>query len=220
MDDNGNRQLSSEELFTGLRDYGAEMSRNDCKILLLGLDRNGNGSVTFTEFLGAIRGPMNRNRERLVDMAFDVMDRDRSGVIDFKDVAGAYDASNHPDVRSGRITVDAVFDDFLEKWERGGTVDGKVTREEFRNYYNDISASIDSDEYFELMMRNSWHLSGGKGASENTSNLRVMVEFVDGHAQVIEIQNDLGIDKTDMRALRSALRRQGYSNIAKVRTAY
>jgi len=39
--------------------------------------------------------------------------------------------------------------------------DGKVTQKEFEVYYKDVSASIDDDDYFELMIRNAWHLDGG-----------------------------------------------------------
>lgn len=38
--------------------------------------------------------------------------------------------------------------------------DGTVTLEEFIEYYNNISASIgtDNDQYFEVMMNNAWKL--------------------------------------------------------------
>ena len=41
--------------------------------------------------------------------------------------------------------------------------DNKVTTDEFIDYYKDVSASIDEDDYFELMIRNAWHLDGGSG---------------------------------------------------------
>lgn len=36
--------------------------------------------------------------------------------------------------------------------------DKKVTWEEFLEYYNNVSSSIDNDTYFELMMKNAWNL--------------------------------------------------------------
>ena len=42
----------------------------------------------------------------------------------------------------------------------GGRPDGIVTEDEFIEYYTNISASLDNDEYFALMMNNSWNLSG------------------------------------------------------------
>ena len=37
-------------------------------------------------------------------------------------------------------------------------VDGIVTFDEFCNYMKDVSASIDTDEYFGTMMTNAWKL--------------------------------------------------------------
>lgn len=34
----------------------------------------------------------------------------------------------------------------------------QITRDEFENYYSGVSASIDSDVYFNLMMTNAWGL--------------------------------------------------------------
>jgi len=56
----------------------------------------------------------------------------------------------------------------------GKPADGKVTADEFEEYYANISASIDGDEYFALMMRNAWkldeaavqHPKGWKGEEE------------------------------------------------------
>jgi len=37
-----------------------------------------------------------------------------------------------------------------------------VTKDEFEEYYNNVSASIDRDDYFALMMNNAWNLDGSK----------------------------------------------------------
>ena len=48
------------------------------------------------------------------------------------------------------------------------------TIEEFEDYYKDLSASIDDDDYFELMIRNAWHMEGGEGWCEETTIKRVL----------------------------------------------
>lgn len=56
--------------------------------------------------------------------------------------------------------------DFLETFEIHHNLrnrqsrDSRVTLEEFMEYYCNISISIDNDEYFELMMNNTWNLRG------------------------------------------------------------
>jgi len=35
-----------------------------------------------------------------------------------------------------------------------------VTKDEWIEYYNNVSASIDNDDYFDLMMNNAWNLDG------------------------------------------------------------
>lgn len=42
-----------------------------------------------------------------------------------------------------------------------GINDGKITKEEFIDYYTYISSSVDNDQYFELMMNNAWRINDG-----------------------------------------------------------
>jgi hypothetical protein len=45
-----------------------------------------------------------------------------------------------------------------------------VTKEEFVEYYTNISASIDNDEYFLLMMTNAWNLNNTAPSKKSWSN--------------------------------------------------
>jgi Ca2+-binding EF-hand superfamily protein len=217
MDDNGNRHLSAQELQSGIQDYGVRMSLQDCQVLLAAMDRSGRGSLSFDDFLLAMRGKMNAFRLGFVEKAFTIVDRNGNGIVDMSDLKAAYDPSRNPDVMQGQKTADQALREFMAVWENDSSVDGKVTKEEFIDYYQDVSASIDRDDYFELMIRNAWHMSGGSGASENTSNIRVLVIFTDGSQQVVELKDDIGVSRTDARAIRTRLRKQGLSNIAKIR---
>ena len=72
-----------------------------------------------------------------------------------------------------------------------------------------MSSSIDDDDYFELMIRNAWHISGGQGSCANTSNRRVLVTQADGTKTVQEIKNDIGIKADDKAAMKANLEAQG-----------
>ena len=79
---------------------------------------------------------------------------------------------------------------FMSVWETH-KADGIVTIEEFEDYYKDLSASIDRDDYFELMIRNAWHIAGGEGWSANTTVKRVLKTNLDGSQEVVMVENDL-----------------------------
>jgi hypothetical protein len=72
-----------------------------------------------------------------------------------------------------------------------------------------VSASIDGDDYFELMMRNAWRIAGGTGAAANTANKRVLVTNRDGSQSVQTIENELGMRPGDREEARRRLAQQG-----------
>ncbi len=45
----------------------------------------------------------------------------------------------------------------MSQWDTQ-EADGIVTFEEFCDYYEGVSCSIDRDDYFALMMKNAWKL--------------------------------------------------------------
>lgn len=73
----------------------------------------------------------------------------------------------------------------------------KVTPEEFMDYYAHISAHIDSDAFFELLMSNSWNMAGGgssnmpfAGSSRKITNVNAREAYRNDHHR-----NLFGTDK-------------------------
>jgi calcyphosin len=159
---------------------------------------------------------MSFERKQIVREAFNLLDKSGDGVVTVEDILQNYDFSFHPSVSNGSITSDEAATEMLSCFESTGDVDGKVTWSEFLDYYKGISLSIDDDDYFELMMRNAWHLSGGTGWSENTSCKRVLVTHSDGSDEIVEVKNDLGLNYRDMNEVRRRLERQGVQDIRKI----
>lgn len=108
----------------------------------------------------------------MITKAFNKLDADHSGVLEVNDVKHFYNAKDHPDVKSGKKTEDEILIDFLETFDVHRSMssgdanskagDGKVTLNEFMDYYSNVSASIDDDQYFQLMITNAWNLDDKK----------------------------------------------------------
>ena len=141
----------------------------------------------------AIRGTLNAQRHGAVGAAYGQL-ASEGGEVKKKDLMK----------RHRRADTDKVM-----KALGDNSFDGVITRAEWFDYYSGVSANFDTDEGFELMIRNAWHLAGGSGGAANTANVRVLVTRLDGSKSVECIENDLGLDMRDHAAVLTRLKEQG-----------
>jgi Ca2+-binding EF-hand superfamily protein len=179
MDNNGDKHLDKYEFEWGMRESGHALSPLDMERLFKFFDKNRDGRVSYDEFLRALRGDLNERRAGLVRLAYAKLDRNGDQTVNIEDMRIAYDTSFHPDVKAGRKTPDQVLQEFMSQWDTI-KADGIVSLEEFMDYYSDVSASVDRDDEFELMIRNAWHIAGGEGWCENTTIPRHLEVGPDG----------------------------------------
>merc|ERR1719326_1962860 len=164
MDDNNSKSLDKLEFTKAMTDYMLGFTEGEIQKLFAYFDFDRSGLIEFDEFIRAIRGPMNPARKKFVAQAFKKLDKDGNGWVDINDVRGVYKADRHPDVKSGKKTEDQILQEFLETFETAHAMRNNdapnyvVTKEEFEEYYNNISCSIDDDMYFMTMMNNAWKL--------------------------------------------------------------
>lgn len=158
IDDDGSKSLDKKEFYKGCTDFGANLSKDEMDKIFDQIDKDKSGSLDFDEFLVALRPPMSNSRRDLITRAFKKLDRTCDGVITVEDLKGVYNCKHHPKYQNGEWTEDDVFKEFLRTFETPGDADGTVTKEEFFNYYSGVSASVDNDAYFDLMMRTAYKI--------------------------------------------------------------
>ena len=122
-------------------------------------DIDGDGNISYDEFLSGLKDELSERRVNMVKKAFMMLDKDGSGKVTVSDIVGIYDVSMNPEFLEGRKTRDEILGEFLNNFDGPrGNNDGTLTWEEFYDYYSDLSMSTPSDEYFVRMMESTWQI--------------------------------------------------------------
>ena len=167
-DDDNSHDLDMEEFKKACRDFRIGLTDKDAERFFRIFDRDRSGKIDYEEFLRGVRGEMNQFRVNICKKAFNIMDKDRSGVLNIDDIRQTYNAKKHPDVIAGKKTEDDILLEFLDTFEahysfsHENTRDGQINMDEWIEYYNNVSMSMDDDKYFEVMMNSAWNLDNSK----------------------------------------------------------
>jgi len=158
IDHDGKRSLTLNEFIKGL--HASQMycsDEEDAKIFDM-FDTDGSGTINMDEFLIALRPAMSQSRIKSIEDCFRKLDKTSDGAITLDDLKHVYSVQHHPLYVSGEQTEAQILKKFLATFEEGALVDAHVTKEEFFNYYAGVSASVDNDCYFDLLLRQTYKL--------------------------------------------------------------
>jgi Ca2+-binding EF-hand superfamily protein len=158
------------------------LNRRELEVVFNFFDNGQSGVIDIDEFARGLRGEMNERRKDMVRQAFAVLDKGGSGTIPIEELARVYDFKHHPGVQAGLMSERKALEEFMQQWDRR---DGVVRLEEFEDYYAEMSATIDADDYFELTIRNTLHIASGEGVCANTANRRLLV--TDEHGDQVQL---------------------------------
>lgn len=131
-------------------------------------DVNHDGTLSIGEFMKVICGQLSDERHEVIARAYCAIDKQEKGFLTMREVRKYFKPSRHPDVTQSIRTAEQVHVEFLETFELHHNVypnertDGGITQEEFTDYYRTISFTIDSNEYFSLILESVWDLQPDK----------------------------------------------------------
>ncbi|XP_066988770.1 crustacean calcium-binding protein 23-like isoform X2 [Macrobrachium rosenbergii] len=153
-----NHTVTRDEMRAIITEYGVEFSDHEVDDLFSSFDKADMGAINCEEFLIKLRPEMSDARKHVVEEAFNKLADSEDGVISIEDMKHKFDASRHPKVLSKESTEHDTLMNFVANFEGGVHDDGKVTKEEFMDYYSGVSKSIGDDEYFTTVVQNKWIL--------------------------------------------------------------
>ena len=95
MDNNGNRKLDQAEFTEALATYGLFPKVVEIQALMKYYDVDGDGNITYEEFIRGLRDPLSDRRRAMVDKAFDLINRNNDECITVADIDAIYDVSQN-----------------------------------------------------------------------------------------------------------------------------
>ena len=164
IDENNSQTIDFYEFKQVCNMYNFGLDDTQLKIIFANFDSENTGEIDYDEFIRTIRGEMNEFRQGLVQKVFDKLDVKKTGEISFKELNNKYNIKQHPDVLSGKISEEEALKEFMDTFQEtynylcGTETNNIITIEEFMEYYENVSMTIEEDEYFEYLLNNTWNL--------------------------------------------------------------
>eukprot|EP00747_Dinoflagellata_sp_TGD_P028926 gnl/TRDRNA2_/TRDRNA2_133571_c1_seq2.p1 gnl/TRDRNA2_/TRDRNA2_133571_c1~~gnl/TRDRNA2_/TRDRNA2_133571_c1_seq2.p1 ORF type:complete len:769 (-),score=166.92 gnl/TRDRNA2_/TRDRNA2_133571_c1_seq2:105-2162(-) len=123
--------------------------------------------LRMSVFMKAFLGTMSESRQAIVKKAWTSLGGDvnaETSTISPGMLKERFHPDAHPSVHKGSPKEAlAIMNEFLDTFSilahvMGGCQDGQVSLQDFMSYYEVVSATIESDPYFDLMMHRVWSL--------------------------------------------------------------
>jgi len=172
-DIDNSKTINFQEFSNLCSKYGLGLNSTEIRSAFALFDKRRNGNIDYEEFLKAIRGNLNNFRRNLVEQAFDILDKNRNGVLNYSEISSIYDATRHPSVMRGERTAEDVYSEFLSSFKMNhnnfaaNNGNFQISKDEWFEYYENVSMSIDDDAYFETMINNSWKMNTHSTSNNN-----------------------------------------------------
>jgi len=88
-------------------------------------DSNGDGHISYEEFIGGLRDPLPDRLKNIVNRAFDWLDRG-TGTVSVEDLKNSFDVSSNQDYLSGAWSREDIVQEFVDSFAESAK--GHVTK--------------------------------------------------------------------------------------------
>lgn len=155
-------KLDREDVKRALLEWNIGVISRNVDSLLDLVDHRHMGLIDIQELLAVMRGDISSQRLRVLDDVFmRLVDEigDGKGAVGIGALQERFNGSEHPLVALGGYSDAYAMEHMLKCLEIPTTrrPPSKLNRLMFQDYYGDLSATIDDNEYFEQVVRSNWN---------------------------------------------------------------
>ena len=165
-DEDKNNHLSFKEFNKFLNDYRMNITNEEREKIFKLFDKDNSNTIDYNELVKGLVGNMNDYRTKIIERVYEKLDKEKTNNVSFDTIINSYDPYKHPQVLNGERNAQEILCRFIDLFEYHFNLlnpdkdNEEVTKEEFLEFYNYISACIDDDKYFENVISRIWGLSG------------------------------------------------------------
>jgi hypothetical protein len=146
----GKSGVSGNDFFNALSSFGLGLRKEDNLILLKFLNKDNYDYVNFDDFLYAIRGKPNDERQAVIDLVYYKFDKNKTGYAEASDLRKVFNCTKHPKYLLGEYTEDQIFYLYLQNFsnEVKSSVTKKVLYIFIKPYRNGMNIMLE----FQLLL--------------------------------------------------------------------
>ena len=144
------------DFFESLRLYGLAIVKEEAVLLCRFFDKNASENINFEEFLYALRGKPNAERQAAIDLVYSKFDKNHVGYAEATELRKVFNCVKHPRYLNGDLSEDQIFFLYLKNFSNSS--EGRVSKKEWDDYYAGISVAVDDDAHFIRLIKNQFKL--------------------------------------------------------------
>ncbi len=150
-------KIDREDLKDALRRWGVVLEDKFLDPIINTLDTAKLGLLEWRNFIATVRGgAMSDERGAVVASVFLGMSKDGGATVTAEDFAYYFNGKAHPLCQVADLSVQDALAHMMMSCSVRGQMPTTITLEQFSEYYNDLSAAVDDDAYFEDVVRGSF----------------------------------------------------------------
>lgn len=113
---NGTNKVDINDFFASLQSYGLFLTKDDSVLLIRHFDKNNEGKMNIDDFLYAVRGNPNDERQSVIDQVYYKFDKNKVGYAETTELRKVFNCQKHPRFLMGDYSEDQIFSLYLQNF--------------------------------------------------------------------------------------------------------